>query len=806
VTKFAEVVFNISLDHSFSYVIPKEWLDIIKPGLRVLAPLGKQILTGVVVEIKSEVAFDNLKEITDILDEKPLLSNDLLNLTKWISEYYMSSWGQAVLLALPKGIDESAKRRLYVKEDFDDTKLELSERENELKELIFRNPGKTYKYYQEKFGKNSLNYLSKKLIDKNVLISESKAERPTVQSKKRYFITVPKNIEKLLKNVKPQNKKLEGLIEFACKDILLADLLKKLDTSSTVVDRLVNNNILVKSKKEVFRYSEIKYEEVDKKITLTKDQNQVFREIQNGVIGEKFITYLLHGVTGSGKTQVYIESLREVYSKKKSAIILIPEISLTPQTVSRFKKYFGEKVTVFNSKMSLGERYDAWFKIYREETSIIIGPRSALFLPVKNLGVIIVDEEHDGSYKQSDSAPRYHARDVAIFLARMQNAVVVLGSATPGLESYFNARKNKYTLLELPNRINNVPMPHVSIVDTRGINAKKGSKIFSPILIKKIKDRLDKSEQIILLQNRRGHSSFLQCTDCGFIARCPNCEISLTYHKYNHKLQCHYCNYVRNAVETCPKCSSYHVKYSGVGTQKIESEMKRLFPGVKYLRMDQDTTKSKRSHDEILYKFKQKQSDILLGTQMISKGLDFENVTLVGVISADVGLSLPDFRSTERIFQLLTQVAGRSGRGEIPGEVIVQSYQFSHSAIQLASKHDHSGYYLNEMKNRMELDYPPFHRIVNVRVSGLDLQKTISTIREITSVLRKTFKKYYKTVGPAPAPIAKINNFYRWHLFIKIDKTRIKSGKDLKKVLYPFIKNNNNELKVQFDVDPVDLM
>jgi len=806
VKKFAEVVFNISLDHSFSYKIPKEMIKIIQPGMRVLAPFGKRILTGVVVDIKSEAAFDNLKDITDILDDKPLLSKDLINLTKWISEYYMSSWGQAIALALPKGIDESAKRRLYVKENFDETEIELNERENELKELIFRSPGKTYKYYQEKFGKKSLNYLSKKLIEKNVIFSESKLQKPIVQSKKRFFISIPENVDFLLNNIKSRNKKIEKLKEFAGQEIQLSELLKKLDTSSSVIDRLVNKNILTKFKKEIYRLNEIKYEEENKDIVLTNEQSQVLNEIKIGISEEKYKTYLLHGVTGSGKTQVYIEAINKVFSKKKSAIILIPEISLTPQTVSRFKKYFGDNVTVFHSKMSLGERYDAWFKIYREKTSIIIGPRSALFLPVKNLGVIIVDEEHDGSYKQSDSAPRYHARDVAIYLAKMKNAIVVLGSATPAMESFYNARKNKYSLLELPNRINKVPMPHVSIVDIRGINSKKGSEIFSPILIKKIKDKLKKSEQIILLQNRRGHSSFLQCTDCGFIARCPNCEISLTYHKFNHKLQCHYCNYSRNALDTCPKCNSIHVKYSGIGTQKIESEMKRLFPGVKYLRMDQDTTKSKTSHDEILYKFKQKEADILLGTQMISKGLDFENVTLVGVISADVGLSIPDFRSSERIFQLLTQVAGRSGRGDKPGEVIVQSYQFSHVAIQLASQHDYMNFYLNEMNNRIELDYPPFHRIVNVRVSGLDLQKTIGAIRDVTSTVKRKIKKYYKIVGPAPAPIAKINNFYRWHLFIKIDKSHVKSGKNLKNILYPFIKSNNNELKVQFDVDPVDLM
>jgi primosomal protein N' (replication factor Y) len=806
VTKFAEVVFNISLDHPFSYKVPPEIIDLIKPGLRVLAPLGKQFLTGVVVDVKSKVPFNNLKEITDILDDKPLLSAGILKLTNWISEYYMSSWGQAMTLALPKGIDKSVKRRLYIHDNYDDTEIHLTEKENELIGLILRNPGKTYKYYQEKFGKKSLSYLCRKLIEKKVIVSERKIEKPSIQTKKRYFIIVPENIETLLKNLKSKNRKLEKLVEYAGQEILLADLLKQLYTSSTVINRLVKKNILRKIRKKIYRSNQIQYEEENKNFTFTNDQKKVFDEIQKSISKEKFITHLVHGVTGSGKTQIYIESISEVYKKKKSAIVLIPEISLTPQTVSRFQRHFMDNVTVFHSKMSLGERYDAWFKIFQEEFSIVIGPRSALFLPVKNLGIIIVDEEHDGSYKQSDSAPRYHARDVAIYLARMQNAVVVLGSATPSLESYYNARKNIYSLLELKSRINKIPLPHVLAVDIRGLNAKKGSEIFSPILIKKIKERLEKSEQIILLQNRRGYSSFLQCIDCGFIARCPNCEISLTYHKFNHNLQCHYCSYIRNAVESCPKCNSYQVKHSGVGTQKIELELKRLFPEAKYLRMDQDTTKNKRSHDEILYQFKRKLADILLGTQMISKGHDFENVTLVGVISADVGLNIPDFRSTERIFQLLTQVAGRSGRGSIPGEVVVQSYQYSNVAIQLASKHNYLKFYLNEMKNRMELEYPPFSRIVNIRVSGLDMQKTISTIREITSTLRKSFKKYYKIIGPAPAPIAKINNFYRWHIFVKIDKNIIKSGKQLKNILYPFIKNNKKELKVHIDVDPVDLM
>ena len=804
--KFAEVVFNIALDHSFTYSLPKDMVLTIKPGMRVLAPLGKRILTGIVVSLHSKSDFDNLKEITDVLDDKPLISAELIELCKWISDYYMSSWGQALTLALPKGIDESAKRRLYVNHDLDEKNLNLTEKENELRELVFRHPGMTYKYYHEKFGKKALNYLSRKLIEKNVLISESKTEVPKVQPKKRYFINLPENISQLLNDIKNKNKKLDVLTQYAGKEMLLTDLLKNAGISSAIVDRLVKKEILRKYKKEVFRYTEYQYEEKEKNIELTNDQHVVLSEIKKGIDAQEFKTYLVHGVTGSGKTQVYIESIKRVADQKKSAIILIPEISLTPQTVSRFKKYFSENVTVFNSKMSLGERYDAWFKIYNEKRSIIIGPRSALFLPVNNLGIIIVDEEHDSSYKQSDTAPRYNARDVAIFMAKIQNAIVVLGSATPGLESYYNCQKNKYALLNLPNRINKAPLPKVSIIDIRGINKNKGSVIFSQVLIDKIKDRLQNTEQIILLQNRRGYSSFLQCTDCGFIAKCPNCEISLTYHKYNNKLHCHYCNYSRNAMDVCPKCSSIEVKYSGVGTQKIESEMKKLFPGIKYLRMDQDTTKNKKSHDEILNRFKKGEADILLGTQMISKGLDFENVTLVGVISADVGLTIPDFRASERIFQLLTQVAGRSGRGAKLGEVIIQSYQYSHLSVQLASKHDYIGFYQNEIKNRGELNYPPFSRLINIRVSGLDLQKTIAKIREIKTTINRKGKKNYLTIGPSPAPIAKINNFYRWHLFVKIDKTKVKSGINLKNIIYPFIKSNNSEIKVQFDVDPVDLM
>jgi len=392
----------------------------------------------------------------------------------------------------------------------------------------------------------------------------------------------------------------------------------------------------------------------------------------------------------------------------------------------------------------------------------------------------------------------------------MNNAVVLLGSATPSLESYYNSRKNKYNLLNLKNRIQNIPLPKVSIVDMRIRKTKnKPAMVFSPLLISKIEEKLKKSEQIIILQNRRGYSSYQQCTECGFIARCPNCEVSLTYHSYNNKLQCHYCGYNRNTAETCPKCNGVQIKYSGIGTQKIELELNNLFPNVKYIRMDQDTTSNKSAHDKLLNSFRKKEADILLGTQMIAKGLDFENVTLVGVISADTGLNLPDYRAAERTFQLLTQVAGRSGRGSKKGEVIIQSYQFSNSAIQFASKHDFIGFYKEEMKNRLELNYPPFSRIINIKIIGADLGNTISTARTITNNLRKRLKNVY-VLGPAPAPIAKIKNFYRWQIILKVKKENDPAGNNinpkLREILNTYLTKYKKELKVQIDVDPVDLM
>jgi primosomal protein N' (replication factor Y) len=575
--------------------------------------------------------------------------------------------------------------------------------------------------------------------------------------------------------------------------------------------RLCEENICRVEKIQLERKPQIIYKEITKKIILTEEQNYVISEILKYLKEDKFVSFLLHGVTGSGKTQVYIEILKKVIENGKSAIILIPEISLTPQTVSRFENNFAGQVAVFHSKMSMGERYDAWMACYNNKVKIVVGPRSALFVPLKNIGLIVVDEEHETTYKQNDVVPRYHARDVALYWAKMNDATVILGSATPSIDSYFNTRKNKHKLLEILNRVDNQRLPDVSIIDLKKGRPRTESKpsLFSKELIDKIHNRLEKKEQVILLQNRRGYSSFLQCKNCGFIPLCPNCDITLTYHSYNDKLQCHLCGHKQQSFFDCPSCGGKQIVFKGVGTQRIQKELSELLPGVSILRMDQDTTRSKNSHDLFLNKFSRGEADILLGTQMIAKGLDFSNVTLVGVISADIGLAQPDFRASERVFNLLTQVAGRSGRGVVAGEVVIQSYVYSHYSIQFAKDHDYTGFYIHEMQHRKDYNYPPYIKLIQVLIVADKMGKAISTARLIAINLNKLASKYLTVIGPSPAVISRMNNLFRWQITLKLNSKTDpigKKGKEiLKRVIEPINQKNKKSINIIIDVDPLIL-
>ncbi len=561
------------------------------------------------------------------------------------------------------------------------------------------------------------------------------------------------------------------------------------EKSSSILSVLVKKNILKEEKKEHYRvvYSKA----LGSKYPLTEEQANVVEEVLQG---HGFKPYLLYGVTGSGKTEVYMELIENSLKENKTSIVLVPEISLTPQMVERFQKRFGDNIAALHSALSDGEKYDEWRRIARGEAKIVIGARSAIFAPLTNIGIIIIDEEHSESYKQSDSNPKYSAKDVAFIRAKYHDCPVVMGSATPSLEAMARAQKGVYKLLNLPHRVNGKKLPIVRIVDmNEEIKQSKGH--FSRNLITSMQDKLDKNEQIILLLNRRGYASFVTCKACGYTFKCPNCDISLTYHKSNNVLRCHYCGYATKVYDTCPECHEKAINDLGVGTQKIEEELKQIFPEARVLRMDFDTTSRKGAHEKMIMAFKNHEYDILLGTQIVAKGLDFSNVTLVGVINADTSLNIPDFRSSENTFSLLSQVAGRSGRSEKSGEVIIQTFNPDHYAISYTKNHDYLGFYKKEMEIRRCLKYPPFYYLCYIRISGKDANAVLKEAEKISRALVRNLENFY-ILGPTPATIFKVNNIYRYGIILKY-----KNDNNLRDILNKVIEHYKGNSKIKVDID-----
>ena len=558
--------------------------------------------------------------------------------------------------------------------------------------------------------------------------------------------------------------------------------------SPSSLKTLVGKGILLEEKKEKYRMTYQKREASIK--TLTDDQKTVVKK----VITSTPQNYLLYGVTGSGKTEVYMEIIDYYLKQGKSSIVLVPEISLTPQMIQRFQERFGDKIAAIHSGLNDGEKYDEWRRIVRGEVSIVIGARSAIFAPFSNLGVIIVDEEHSDSYKQSDSLPHYDAREIAKMRGEKHHCSVVFGSATPSLEIMARASKGVVSLLELPHRINGKSLPVVDIVDMNQ-EMKHARGHFSKPLIDLIQDRLDKKEQVILLLNRRGYSSFVTCKNCGFTFKCPNCDISLTYHKSSNTLRCHYCGYGEKVYTECPKCKEKSLSNLGVGTQKIEEELQKYFPSARVLRMDYDTTSRKGMHEEIIQSFKEGKYDILLGTQMVAKGLDFANVTLVGVLNADTSLNIPDFRSSEKTFSLLDQVAGRSGRSEKEGRVIIQTFNPDHYAISLTKHHDYPSFYQKEMDIRRRLKYPPYFYLCDIKVKGKDASYTFQEALKIKNSLEKNLPQMI-LLGPSTAGVFKVNNVYSYHIIIKY-----KQDGSLYPLLSKVLNHYQSNVKVGVDID-----
>ncbi len=611
-----------------------------------------------------------------------------------------------------------------------------------------------------------------------------KAKKGTVINKKYdiYYHLVDTNID-----INKFNENQKKIINLCLKNekVIKKDLI---NISASSLKTLVKNNILAE---EVLEHYRLAYNaKLESKKELTSDQKKVVLEVLNN----KEDIYLLHGVTGSGKTEVYMELIEEALNNGKTSIVLVPEISLTPQMIDRFQKRFGDNIAALHSALSDGEKYDEWRRIVRGEAKIVIGARSAIFAPIENIGVIIVDEEHSDSYKQDDTNPRYNAKDIAIIRGKYHHCPVVMGSATPSLEVYARANKGVYKLLNLSNRINGKALPNIKVIDMNS-EIKKSKGHFSEELLNSIRHKLENDEQVILLLNRRGYSSFVMCKNCGYTFKCPNCDITLTYHKSSNTLRCHYCGYGNKVYDTCPECREKSISDLGVGTEKIEEELLKLFPNNRVLRMDFDTTSRKGMHEKMITSFKNHEYDILLGTQIVAKGLDFENVTLVGVINADTSLNIPDFRSSENTFSLLEQVAGRSGRSNKTGEVIIQTFNPEHYAINFIKNHDYLGFYNKEMGIRKMMKYPPYYYICYVRISGKDNSYIYNESLKVKRALDRNLNNFV-ILGPSPCTIFKLNQIYRYGIIIKY-----KDEENLKEILNKIIDHYKSNPKIKVDIN-----
>jgi primosomal protein N' (replication factor Y) len=816
---YAKVVFPLPFRNAFSYLIPDELEELVQTGVRVVVPFGKRTLTGFVTELMQQADTEhNIKPILDVLDKHPIFDETDIKFYEWISDYYICSLGEALRNSVPYGSDVESKRKIVADTDFCFELYQQEKNKNtvraKLLNLLSTKESFTISMLQKEVKRKSIYSILNRLEKKGAITQLTVVENAKIKAKKIKFVKLNKGIDEIyaaLPEIEKRSVKqvvvLMELLSSPNEAKPLTELLKKTNTNPSSVNSLFKKDLIDIFYKEVERKYIETYEEVKKTFTLTSEQKEIIKKISKNISGKEFKGYLLHGVTGSGKTQVYIELVKNTLSGGRNAIVLVPEISLTPQITARFYNELGNDVTVLHSRMSLGERYDSWRGIINGKYRIVIGPRSALFAPLKNIGIIIVDEEHDSSYKQYDLIPRYNARDAAVVRASLNNAPVLLGSATPSTESMYNALNGKYELLELKERIDNAKLPVIKLVDINiERKRKKMNGIFSDLLLSEIRNRLNKNESVILLQNRRGFATQIYCEDCGEIEMCENCSVSLVHHIQKNLLQCHYCGLTKPVPKACTNCGSLSLKFFGTGTQRVEDELYYHFPDVKIERIDSDTLTKKGKLGEILNRFGKGETQILVGTQIVAKGLDFSNVTLVGVISAETTLWLPDFRADERTFQLLTQVSGRAGRSKTEGEVIIQTENKSHFVLQKVVANDYLGFYEKEIELRKKNNYPPFSRLCLIETKDESETKARGALTDFYNILIKQKASLLISV-PSPSIIAKLKGKYQFKILIKSKKETDPSGKLLRTaVLNSFIEYNQrskfSDIKLLIDMDP----
>ncbi|MFI5237190.1 MAG: primosomal protein N' [Ignavibacteriales bacterium] len=816
---YVEIVFPLPFRKAFTYLVPKELESQAKIGVRAVVPFGKRTLTGFIINKPQSVSLkEKIKLITDIIDELPIVDKDRFKFYEWLADYYLCSFGEALKLAVPYGSEVESKRKIISDQQaclqlFTKEKNKTSTRAVILKTLAQKQE-MSFSRLQKSVRKKNIYSILRTLQEQGLVTILDTLQSAKVKPKTVNYVKLNKPVSEVYsifpeveRRSPKQVKVLLELISAKGKGLPVAELLHKTSSSKSSLDSLSIKGIVKLYEQEIDRkYVEV-FKEEKLELILSEKQSEVTKEVSVEIANENFKTFLLHGVTGSGKTQVYIELTKKVLEKKKTALILVPEISLTPQITSRFFNVFGDEVTVLHSRMSPGERYDSWRRIFKRKSSVVIGARSALFAPLKNLGLIVVDEEHDASYKQSDMTPKYNARDSAIILASVVNCPVLLGSATPSVESMYNANTGKFKLLRLPERIDNAKLPVITLVDINKERKKQRMEnIFSKTLLDKAEERLKRNEGVIILQNRRGFSTQLYCTDCSEVEVCDNCSVPMVFHINQNNIQCHYCGLVKDVPGACTHCGSIRIKYFGAGTERVEDELEFYFPKARLSRIDSDSITKKSSLSRLLLSFGNGEIDILVGTQMVSKGLDFSRVTLVGVISAETTLWLPDFRADERTFQLLTQVAGRAGRSKAPGEVIIQTQNEKHFALQMVLNNNYNGFYEREIADREKMGFPPFTRIALIEAKDQNNQRAKGAIADFYNELKK-YNKWLKISPPSPAIIARLKNQYRYQILIKSPRETDAGGKILRKAIIDSFtefnkKSRHKDVRLIYDVDP----
>ena len=819
--QYAEVAVPIHVSSTFIYRLPLSLRPLAQSGSRIVVPLGRKFVTGYIVALLENLRAgtslqeSDVKEAKEILDAVPLVTPEILQLTRWVAEYYLAPWGEVIKAALPPGISPTIDPFLSITEigqaelkkfRADDTAT-IKQR---LLKLVAQSEEMSLAAVSAEFGSAQTVRLVRELERDRLVEIMQRPGTEFVKAKFRRRVRLVKTNEapgdkEGRKFTDSQLKVIEALKD---QDSLpLPELLAQANVSSSSVRTLQKRKIVEVFEERLRRdpLGDATFEP-HQDYELTRDQERVLAELDQPLRARAYAPFLLHGVTGSGKTEVYIRSMRVALGLGRSALMLVPEIALTPVFSRRLRMHFGDRVAIFHSSLSRGERFDEWTRVRNGEARIVIGTRSAVFAPVKDLGLVIVDEEHESTYRQQDS-PHYNGRDTAIVRAQKESAVVILGSATPSLESFHNASTGKYRYLQLPNRLGNRPMAAAEIIDMREVFARyQKPRIFSDELLRAIEEAQQKKEQSIILLNRRGYSSFVLCRSCGESVQCPNCDVTLTYHRNERVIICHYCNHREAAPLKCPSCEGKYIYYVGEGTQQIEEQLKKLFPSIRIARIDRDTSSRRGAFERSLLDFGDGKIDMLVGTQILAKGHDFPNVTLVGVVSVDAGMALPDFRAAERTFQLLTQVAGRAGRGRSAGKVLIQTYHPYHYALRHASAQDYAGFYQEEIRHRQNHTYPPFVALASLLVHGADIVRVRSDAVELRKELdRANTERAARILGPAPAPLARLKGEYRVQLLIKCRNRR-----ELRKIIDAALKGLNerkiNLRSINVEIDPVSIM